>query len=135
MDFKKEQEKAILKDLKLDTYLSNDFRQKIEDLEEDPILVKERYAFMNQKHSKKDYAVLKDISVADIFSSVDSKPKQVKFDESRMDKFQDMVKIEAKKKKLRKSKKSKLEEKNKKSAVMRDIDAALSTPGLIQDPE
>lgn len=101
MEFKKEQEKAILKDLKLDTYLSEDFRQKIEDLDEDPALVKERYAFMTQKHTKQDYAVLKDISVADIFSSVDAKPKQVKFDEDRMGQFQDMVKIEAKKKKLR----------------------------------
>jgi len=32
--------------------MTEEFRQKIEDLEEDPTLIKERYAFMTQKHSK-----------------------------------------------------------------------------------
>lgn len=54
-----------------------------------------------------------------------------------MDKFQDMVKIEAKKQKLRekRSKKRQRDDKIKKAAVQRELDEALSTPGLIQDPQ
>lgn len=39
-------------------YLSEDVRKKIEELEEDQALIDERYAFMTQKHTKKDYAML-----------------------------------------------------------------------------
>ena len=51
-ELQKEQEKKVLNDLKLEEYLSKDVMKYIEDLEEDPALVEERYAYMKQKHSK-----------------------------------------------------------------------------------
>lgn len=42
----REQEKAILKDLKLETYISEDVRAHIEQLEEDPQEAAQKYSFM-----------------------------------------------------------------------------------------
>lgn len=70
-----EQDKAILKDLKLESYLSENVRSHIEDLEEDPQESEKKYSFMTQKHSKKDYEMLRDLSVAEIFDVATVKPK------------------------------------------------------------
>lgn len=52
----KEYEKAILKDLKLDGYFSEEFQQKIIELEVDPELLRKKYSQMEPKYSKDDYA-------------------------------------------------------------------------------
>lgn len=75
-------------------------RAHIEQLEEDPDEVAQRHSFMLQKHSKRDYAQMREMSAADIFDVASVETKKVKFDEDRMDRYADLVKIEAKKKKL-----------------------------------
>jgi len=56
----------------------------VDDLEEDPELIKERYAFMNQKHTKKDYANLRELTIGDIFDSVQVAPKKVMYQEDKI---------------------------------------------------
>jgi len=53
---------------------------------------------MTQKHSKKDYANLRELTIGDIFESVQVAPKKVMYQEDKIN-YQDMVKIELKKKK------------------------------------
>ena len=88
-----------MKDLKLEDYISENVREHIEQLEEDPREIEKKHSFMTQKHSKKDYAKMRELSVADILEAATVEAKTVKFEEDRMDRYQDMVKIEAKKKK------------------------------------
>lgn len=76
-----EQEKAILKDLNLESYLPANVRSHIEELQEDPKEAEKKYEFMTQKHSKKDYEGLRDLKMSDIIEVATVKPKQVKFDE------------------------------------------------------
>ena len=61
--------------MKLESYLSENVRSHIEDLEEDPQESEKKYSFMTQKHSKKDYEMLRDLSVAEIFDVATVKPK------------------------------------------------------------
>lgn len=90
-----------MKDLNLEPYLSEDVRAHIEQLEEDPKAIEAREAYMTQKHTKKDYAMMKDLSAKEIFALPVTERKTVKFEEDKMDRYADMVKIEAKKKKQR----------------------------------
>ena len=74
----------------------------IEELQEDQAEKKKKYEFMTQKHTKKEYDSLKKMSVSDIFDCYSIEKKKVKFEDGND--FQDIIKIEKKKKKLAKKK-------------------------------
>lgn len=95
-----EAENEVIRSLNLENVLSPELIEKIESLREDPAKLAERDAALTPVHSKKDYAILKDITAGDVISSISFEHKSVKLDETRMEKFEDLVKIEAKKKRL-----------------------------------
>lgn len=84
---------------------------------------------MTQKHSKKDYDQIKKMTVAEIFEAASVAPKQVKFEDSARSKFEDIIKIEQKKKKMakgdRKKKQLELQEKLSVPGAIGSADEAL----------
>ena len=72
---KKEYEKQILSQLKLDEVLPPTIIEKIESLEEDPAIQRKRDESFRPQHTRSDYAMLKDITVTDVFSAVSTQQK------------------------------------------------------------
>ena len=58
---------------------------------------------MTQKHSKKDYESIQKMTVGEIFAAYGTEKRQVKYEDDKNN-FEDIVKIERKKKKLAKKK-------------------------------
>ena len=67
-------------------------------LKEDPKKIDEKFAFMTQKHTKKEYDSIKNMSVGEIFDTYALNQKKVKYEEGSD--FKDIIKIERKKKRL-----------------------------------
>ena len=101
----------------------------IKDLKEDDVEKERRYAFMSQKHSKKEYEEIRKMTVAEIFDAAAVKPKQVKYVDSARSNFEDIIKIEQKKRKMakgdRKRKQLELQERLQVPGAIGSVDEAL----------
>lgn len=101
----------------------------IKDLKEDEGEKERRYTLMTQRHTKKEYEEIRKMTVAEIFDAAAVKPKQVKYEDSGRHKFEDIIKIEQKKKKMakgdRKRKQLELQEKLQVPGTIGSVDEAL----------
>ena len=70
----------------------------IEGLKEDPKKVEEKFSFMTQRHTKKEYESIKNMTVGEIFDTYSLNQKKVKYEDASD--FKDIIKIEKKKKRL-----------------------------------